>query len=129
MNIACCGVSKDLFCAIERDCDGEALYFADRTDRRGDVSIAYAMQAGVPIRLTVVGYQGAAGLTACDFLRSRTPAPEVLWLCRRPEFADEARRLGVHFRCIEPSEENEWASIRQEIIRLMRQLPQWIKEA
>ena len=128
MNIACCGVSRELFYAIERDWEGDALYFPDQTDRRGDVSIAYALQDGMPIRLTVVGYQGAAGLTACDFLRSRTLASEVLWLCRRPEFAGEAKRLGVHFRCIGSDEENEWEPIRQEIIRLTRQQPQRIKE-
>lgn len=92
MNIACCGIDREQFHAAEQACGCPVLYFVDASDRRGDVRLAYALRDGVPIRLAVVGYQGAAGLTACDFLCSHLPGERILWLCRRPEFSTEARR-------------------------------------
>ena len=64
MNIACCGIDREQFHAAEQACGCPVLYFVDAPDRRGDVRLAYALRDGVPIRLAVVGYQGAAGLTA-----------------------------------------------------------------
>lgn len=115
MNIACCGINREQFRAAEQACGCPVLYFADAPDRRGDVRLAYALRDGVPIRLAVVGYQGAAGLTACDFL------------CRRPEFSTEARRLGVHFYPVGPPDTVPSDQITQELIRLLRQQPEYNK--
>jgi hypothetical protein len=127
MNIACCGIDREQFHAVEQACGCPVLYFADAPDRRGDVRLAYALRDGVPIRLAVVGYQGAAGLTACDFLCSHLPGERILWLCRRPEFSTEARRLGVHFYPVGPPDTVPPDQITQELIRLLRQQPEYNK--
>ena len=114
MNIACCGINREQFRAAEQACGCPVLYFADAPDRRGDVRLAYALRDGVPIRLAVVGYQGAAGLTACDFLCSRLPGERILW-------------LGVHFYPVGPPDTVPSDQITQELIRLLRQQPEYNK--
>ena len=102
MNIACCGIDREQFHAVEQACGCPVLYFADAPDRRGDVRLAYALRDGVPIRLAVVGYQGAAGLTACDFLCSHLPGERILWLCRDPSFPQKQLRRKPRSRPLQP---------------------------
>ena len=47
--------------------------------------------------LAVVGYPGAKGLAACDYLRSQSRELPILWVCNQREFESEAKRLGVYF--------------------------------
>ena len=110
MNIACCGIDREQFHAAEQACGCPVLYFVDAPDRRGDVRLAYAL-----------------GLTACDFLCSHLPGERILWLCRRPEFSTEARRLGVHFYPVGPPDTVPPNQITQELIRLLRQQPEYNK--
>ena len=120
MNIACCGIDREQFHAAEQACGCPVLYLPMHPTGAATFGLD-----GVPIRLAVVGYQGAAGLTACDFLCSHLPRERILWLCRRPEFSTEARRLGVHFYPVGPPDTVPPDQITQELIRLLRQQPEY----
>jgi hypothetical protein len=95
--IALCGVCTEICWALEHHGGCHLLCFGDEPERRGDVKLAYFLGNGLPVDLIVVGYPGAQGLTACDYLRGQSKALPILWLCDRAEFEPEARRLGVGF--------------------------------
>ena len=96
-NIALCGIEEELVCTLE-GCGGyRILRFFDEQERRGDVKLAYFLRDGPPVALAVVGYPGAEGLAACDYLRTQNRALPILWLCDRREFEPEAKRIGVSF--------------------------------
>ncbi|WP_283610634.1 response regulator [Faecalispora anaeroviscerum] len=95
--IALCGVGEELTQTLEH-CGGyQLLRFCDEPERRGDVKLAYYLRDGPPVALAIVGYPGAEGLAACDYLRTQNRALPILWLCDRREFELEAKRLGVSF--------------------------------
>ncbi len=95
--IALCGVNEEITHTLERYGDYRLLNFYDEPERRGNVKLAYSMLYGIPVALAVVGYSGAEGLAACDYLRAQNHALPILWLCDRREFESEAMRLGVNF--------------------------------
>ena len=97
LNVALCGVDEKTARELERCGRYRVLRFFDETDRRGDVKLAYYLRDGPPVGLAVVGYPGAEGLAACDYLRTQNRALPILWLCDRREFEPEAKRLGVAF--------------------------------
>jgi len=94
-NIALCGIEEEL--TLERCGEYHVLRFFDEPERRGDVKLAYFLRDGPPVALAVVGYPGAEGLAACDYLRTQNRELPILWLCNRREFEPEAKRLGVNF--------------------------------
>jgi len=101
-NIALCGIDEELASTLE--CHGEYIFlcFFDALEQRGDVNLAYFLRDGPPVALAVVGYPGAKGLAACDYLRTQDRALPLLWLCDKREFEPRAKRLGVKFYAIEP---------------------------
>ncbi len=105
--VALCGVCAEISRALERHGGYHVLRFGDEPQRRGDVKLAYFLRDGPPVDLAVVGYPGAAGLEACDYLRGQNKPPPILWLCDREEFRGEAERLGVGFyTALPPGGEN-----------------------
>ena len=96
-NIALCGIEEELIIILERCAEYRALLFFDEPERRGNVKLAYFLRDGPSVALAVVGYPGAKGLAACDYLRTQNRALPILWLCNRREFEPEAKRLGVNF--------------------------------
>jgi len=96
-NIALCGIDEEFISTLERCGEYCVLRFFDEPERRGDVKLAYFLRDGPPVALAVVGYPGAEGLNACDYLRTQDSALPILWLCDRREFEPEAKRLGVNF--------------------------------
>lgn len=97
ISIALCGVQDEIARALERHGGYKFLRFGDEPERRGDVKLAYFLRDGPPVALAIVGYPGAKGLTACDYLRTQNRALPILWLCSRREFEPEAKRIGVTF--------------------------------
>ena len=97
ISIALCGVQDEITRALERHVGYKFLRFGDEPERRGDVKLAYFLRDGPPVALAVVGYPGAEGLAACDYLRTQNRALPILWLCNRREFEPEAKRIGVTF--------------------------------
>lgn len=97
MNVALCGVDEKTACELERYGEYRLLRFPDEPERRGDVKLAYYLRDGPRVSLTVVGYPGAEGLSACDYLRAQSRALPILWMCDRSEFEPEAKRLNVCF--------------------------------
>lgn len=95
--IALCGVDEEITRTLERRGQYRVLRFFDEPERRGDVKLAYYLRDGPPVALAVVGYPGAEGLSACDYLRTQNRVLPILWLCDRREFETEAKRLGVNF--------------------------------
>ena len=95
--IALCGIDEEFASALERHDEYHFLRFFDEPERRGDVKLAYFLRDGPLVTLAVVGYPGAEGLTACDYLRTQNHALPILWLCDRREFEPEAKRIGVTF--------------------------------
>jgi len=95
--IALCGIDEEFASALERHDEYHIMNFFDEPERRGDVKLAYFLRDGPPVALAVVGYPGAEGLTACDYLRTQNSTLSILWLCDRREFEPEAKRLGVSF--------------------------------
>ncbi|WP_180951077.1 hypothetical protein [Marasmitruncus massiliensis] len=95
--IALCGTDEST--AHELACCGRylVLNFIEEPERRGDVKLAYFLRDGPLVSLAVVGYPGAEGLSACDYLRSQSGTLPILWLCDRMEFEPEAKRLDVCF--------------------------------
>lgn len=96
-NIALCGIEEELIRTLERCGEYRVLRFFDEPERRGDVRLAYFLRDGPPVALAVVGYPGAEGLAACDYLRTQNRELPILWLCDRWEFEPEAKRLEVSF--------------------------------
>ena len=96
-NIALCGIEEELIRTLEHCGEFRLLRFGDEPERRGDVKLAYFLRDGPPVALAVVGYPGAKGLAACDYLRTQNRALPILWLCNRREFEPEAKRIGVTF--------------------------------
>lgn len=96
-NIALCGIEEELISTLERCGEYRVLRFFDEPERRGDVKLAYFLRDGPPVALAVVGYPGAEGLAACDYLRTQNCELPILWLCDRSEFEPEAKRIGVTF--------------------------------
>ena len=96
-NIALCGIEEELISTLERCGEYRVLRFFDEPERRGDVKLAYFLRDGPPVALAVVGYPGAEGLAACDYLRTQNLTLPILWLCNRREFEPEAKRLGINF--------------------------------
>ena len=96
-NIALCGIEEELIRTLEHCGEYRLLRFCDEPERRGDVKLAYFLRDGPPVALAVVGYPGAKGLAACDYLRTQNHALPILWLCDRREFEPEAKRIGVTF--------------------------------
>lgn len=95
--IALCGVDEEITCLLER-CDEYCfLRFFDEPERRGDVKLAYLLRSGLTVLLAIVGYPGAKGLAACDYLRTQNRSLPILWLCDRKEFELEAKRISVSF--------------------------------
>ena len=97
MNVALCGVDEKTVRELERYGEYRILRFSDEPERRGDVKLAYYLRDGPRVELTVVGYPGAEGLSACDYLRAQSRALPILWLCDQWEFEPEAKRLNVCF--------------------------------
>ncbi|WP_242968903.1 hypothetical protein [Marasmitruncus massiliensis] len=97
MNLALCGIKEETAHELEQHDEYCILRFYDEPERRGDVKLAYFLRDGPPVDLAVVGYPGAEGLAACDYLRTQSRALPILWLCDRREFEPEAKRLGVAF--------------------------------
>ncbi|WP_051188441.1 hypothetical protein [Proteocatella sphenisci] len=95
--IALCGIDQALAAALEQRGEYSFLSFFDDPEQRGDVKLAYFLRDGWLVSLAVVGYPGAEGLKACDYLRTQNIALPILWLCDRREFEPEAKRLGVTF--------------------------------
>lgn len=95
--IALCGVPANIAQALELSSDYHILCLGDEPERRGDVKLAYFIKDGASIDLAVVGYPGAAGLTACDYLRWQSKQMKILWLCDKAEFEPEAQRIDVDF--------------------------------
>lgn len=96
-NIALCGIDKELISTLEPCGEYRVLCFFDEPERRGDVKLAYYLRDGPPVDLAIVGYPGAEGLAACDYLRTQNHALPIVWLCDRKEFEPEAKRIGVTF--------------------------------
>ena len=96
-NIALCGVGKEIRSTLEQYGAYNILQFLDEPEWRGDVKLAYFLRNGLHIELAIVGYPGADGLVACDYLRMQNRKLSILWLCNRQEFEPEAKRLGVNF--------------------------------
>jgi len=101
-SIALCGISEEISRALERYSGCRILHFSDEPKHRGDVRLAYHLRNASPVDLAVVGYPGAEGLSACDYLRTQSRALPILWLCDRREFEPEAKRLDVGFCCTGP---------------------------
>ena len=101
-NIALCGVEEELIRTLEHCGEYCLLRFFDEPERRGNVKLDYIMQDGPSVDLAVVGYPGAEGLAACDYLRTQNQSLPILWLCDRREFEPEAKRLGVTFCGTDP---------------------------
>ena len=97
ISIALCGVQDEIARALERHGVYKFLRFGDEPERRGDVKLAYFLRDGPLVDLAVVGYPGAEGLAACDYLRTQNRTLPILWLCDRREFEPEAKRIGVTF--------------------------------
>ena len=97
VNVALCGVDEKIACELEECGEYRILHFFDEPERRGDVKLAYFLRNGSSVALAVVGYPGAKGLAACDYLRTQNRELPILWLCNRREFEAEAKRLGVTF--------------------------------
>lgn len=95
--IALCGVGEKISHILEQYRGFRILRFFDERERRGDVKLAYFMRNDPSVALAIVGYSGAEGLAACDYLRVQDSTLPILWLCDRREFEPEARRLGVNF--------------------------------
>lgn len=95
--IALCGVCAEIAFALESHGGYRLLCFSDEPEHRGDVKLAYFLRDGPTVDLTIVGYPGAKGLAACDYLRTQNGALPILWMCDRKEFEPEAMRLGVNF--------------------------------
>lgn len=100
--IALCGMDCEVARALERHGGYNAIHFCDEPDRRGCIKLAYYLQSAAAVDLAVIGYPGAAGLSACDYLRGQYQTLPLLWLCERPEFEPEARRLCVDFCSAKP---------------------------
>lgn len=115
--IALCGVSAHIVTALERNVGYHVLCFTDESERRGDVKLAYYLRDGPAIDLTIVGYSGAVGLAACDYLREQSKQTPILWLCDREEFESEAKRLGVNFCRADPSATEQAAQITLRAIK------------
>ncbi|WP_027400488.1 response regulator [Anaerovorax odorimutans] len=96
-SIALCGVQDEIAHALERHGGYKILPFGDEPERRGDVKLGYFLRDGSLVELAVVGYPGAKGLAACDYLRTQNCELPILWLCDRQEFEPEAKRLGIGF--------------------------------
>lgn len=112
MNVALCGVDEKTACELERYGEYRILRFSDEPERRGDVKLAYYLRDGPRVSLTVVGYPGAEGLSACDYLRAQSRALPIIWLCNRREFESEAKRLNVCFCSTgPPGEKNLFAML------------------
>ncbi|WP_101910059.1 hypothetical protein [Marasmitruncus massiliensis] len=75
--IALCGTDEST--AHELACCGRylVLNFIEEPERRGDVKLAYFLRDGPLVSLAVVGYPGAEGLSACDYLRSQSGLPHI----------------------------------------------------
>ena len=101
-SIALCGIEEELVSTLKRFVDCRILYFFDEPERRGDVKLAYFLRDGPSVALAVVGYPGAKGLAACDYLRTQNQSLPILWLCDRREFEPEAKRLVVTFCGTDP---------------------------
>lgn len=95
--IALCGLDAPLAEKLERRGICRPICFADSMEYRGEVRLIYFLQAGYTCDLAVVAYPGAAGLTACDYLRAQSKTLPILWLCDRQEFLEEAVRLEAGF--------------------------------
>lgn len=95
--IALCGVNAEITEALERPGTYRLISFTDSMEYRGEVQLIYFLNTGHTCDLAVVGYPGAAGLSACDYLRGYSSTLPILWLCDRGEFLKEAARLGAKF--------------------------------
>lgn len=95
--IALCGVNAEITEALERPGTYRLISFTDSMEYRGEVQLIYFLNTGHTCDLAVVGYPGAAGLSACDYLRGHNRTLPILWLCDRGEFLKEAARLGAKF--------------------------------
>lgn len=107
--IALCGIEDEISRTLEQYGGYRILRFFDEPERRGDVKLAYFLRDGPPVALAVVGYPGAEGLAACDYLRAQNHALPILWLCNRMEFEPEAKRLGVSFYSTGPPDHGHLA--------------------
>lgn len=72
--IVLCGTNEEISRALERYGGYHVLSFFDDQERREDVKPAYFLRDGPPVALAVVGYPGAKGLAACDYLRTQNRA-------------------------------------------------------
>lgn len=96
-NIALCGVGKEITSTLKQYAGYNMLQFFDETEWRGYVKLAHFMRNGLHVEVAIVGYSGANGLVACDYLRTQNRELPILWLCNRREFEPESKRLGVNF--------------------------------
>ncbi len=101
--VALCGTDENIARELESCGRYCILRFSDEPERRGDVKLAYYLQNSPPVSLAVVGYLGAEGLAACDYLRTQSRVLPILWVCDRREFESEAKRLNVCFCGTGPS--------------------------
>lgn len=101
-NTVLCGIDEELARKLERCGEYRVLRFFDEPARCSDVKLACFLRDGQSVDLAVVGYPGAEGLAACDYLRTQNRSLPILWLCDRREFEPEAKRLGVNFCGTDP---------------------------
>lgn len=116
--IALCGIAEEITCTLERCSGYRILRFCDEPEQRGDVKLAYFLRDGPPVALAIVGYSGAEGLSACDYLRTQNRALPILWLCDRREFEPEAKRLSVSFYGAGPPEWESTTPVIQRTIHM-----------
>lgn len=88
-NIVLCGIGEELARTLERCGEYRVFRFFDEPERRGDVKLAYFLRDGPSVDLAVVGYPGAVGLAACDYLRTQNQSLPILWLCDRRKFESD----------------------------------------
>lgn len=104
--IAVCGASDRMRSLLSEIENCQLRYIEDEHFERGEVKLVRGWERGEKQPdLVLVGYPGAAGLAACDFLYRRNNAPPILWFCDREEFAGEAGRMGVGFLHIGTSQQ------------------------
>lgn len=96
--IVACGISDAIWKRLEASGEYRLIRLGKEAHERGEVRLARLWQKEKQSPdLVLVGYPGAAGLAACDFLYGRSNAPPILWLCDREEFEPEAGRMGIAF--------------------------------
>lgn len=105
--IAVCNVSSDILHILEKMGSHQYIHFIDEPPERSEVRLMrFLSQGGQAPEMILIDTSGAAGLTACDYLRSRLADMPILWICDRKEFETEAARMAVDFFYRNPMEQD-----------------------